>query len=110
VLRVDGDGLFATFTSVTTGRSMVTGLAVGPDGQLYLSQLFDSFDGPPVGTVFRVDVADGAVEPVVDGLVMPHGIAFDGEGNLYVTIYTLMSGPGAPAGQVVRFDGIAAPA
>ena len=110
VLRVDGDGQFATFTSVATGRSFVTGLAVGPDGQLYLSQLFDNPEGPPIGTIFRVNTGDGTVEPVVEGLVMPHGIAFDGDGNLYVTIYTLMSGPGMPAGEVVRIDGIAAPA
>ena len=110
MLRVDGDGEFATFTSVITGRSFVTGLAVGPDGQVYLSQLFDSPDGPPVGSVFRVNTADVTVEPVVEGLFMPHGIAFDGDGNLYVTINALISGPGAPAGQVVRFDGIAAPA
>jgi len=110
VLRVDGDGQFATFTSVATGRSFVTGLAVGPDGQLYLSQLFDNPEGPPVGTIFRVNTGDATVEPVVEGLVMPHGIAFDGDGNLYVTIYTLMSGPGMPAGEVVRIDGIAAPA
>ncbi|MBA2469331.1 MAG: ScyD/ScyE family protein, partial [Chloroflexia bacterium] len=107
VLRVDGDGQFASFTSVTTGRSFVTGLAVGPDGQLYLSQLFDDPAGAPTGTIFRVNTGDGTVEPVVEGLVMPHGIAFDGDGNLYVTVYVLMSGPGAPAGQVVRIDGIA---
>ncbi|MBA3275330.1 MAG: hypothetical protein H0T72_06020, partial [Chloroflexia bacterium] len=66
--------------------------------------------GAPTGTIFRVNTGDGTVEPVVEGLVMPHGIAFDGDGNLYATVYVLMSGPGAPAGQVVRIDGIAAPA
>lgn len=110
VLRVDGDGQFATFTPVVSGRSFVTGLAVGPDGQLYLSQLFDDPEGAPVGTIFRVDTGEGTVEPVVEGLVMPHGIAFDGDGNLYATVYALMSGPGMPAGEVVRIDGIAAPA
>ena len=110
VLRVDGDGQFASFTSVATGRSFVTGLAVGPNGQLYLSQLFDNPEGAPVGTIFRVNTGDSTVEPVVEGLVMPHGIAFDGDGNLYVTVYTLMSAPGMPAGEVVRIDGIAAPA
>jgi hypothetical protein len=109
VVSVAGDGAFATWASVTTGRSFVTGLAVAPDGNLYLSQLFDNPEGAPVGTIFRI-LADGTVEPVVEGLVMPHGIAFDGDGNLYVTIYILMSGPGMPAGQVVRFDGIGAPA
>lgn len=107
IAKVDGDGMFATFTPVYRGGSYVTGLATGPDGQIYFSQLFDDPAGPPMGSVFRVNTADATAEPVVEGLVMPHGIAFDGDGNLYVTIYALMSAPGAPAGQVVRFDGIA---
>jgi hypothetical protein len=63
-----------------------------------------------MGSVYRVNTADGTAEPVVQGLMMPHGIAFDGDGNLYVTVYTLVSGPGMPAGVVARIDGIAAPA
>jgi len=110
ILKVDGDGLFATFTPVFRGGSFVTGLATGPDGQIYFSQLFDDPAGPPMGSVFRVNTADGTAEPVVQGLMMPHGIAFDGDGNLYVTVYSLVSGPGMPAGVVARFDGIATPA
>lgn len=109
VLKIDGDGDFASFTSVTTGRSFVTGLASGPDGNLYIAQLFDDPAGAPIGTIFRI-LPDGTAEPAVEGLVMPHGITFDGDGNLFVTTMVLMSGPGAPAGQVVRIDGIAPPA
>ena len=102
----------AAFGPVVNGRSMVTGVAFGPDGNLYFSQLMDVFsqDAPPFGTIFRANVADGSVEPVVEGLLMPHGIAFDGDGNLYVTTQALMSAPGAPAGQLVKVDGIATPA
>jgi sugar lactone lactonase YvrE len=110
IVKVDGDGQFATFTSIFRGGSFVTGLAAGPDGKIYFSQLFDDPAGPPMGSVFRVNTADGTAEPVVQGLMMPHGIAFDGDGNLYVTVYALVSGPGMPAGVVARFDGIAAPA
>lgn len=39
---------------------------------------------------------------------MPHGLAFDADGNLYVAINSLVSGPGMPAGQVIRIDGVAA--
>jgi sugar lactone lactonase YvrE len=109
VVRIDGDGDFATLTPQAFGLSFVTGLASGPDGRLYVAQLFDDPEGPPMGTIFRV-LPDQTVEPVVEGLVMPHGIVFDGDGNLYVTVYTLMSGPGMPAGAVVRVDGVAAPA
>ena len=110
ILKVDGDGLFATFTSIATGLSMVTDVEFGPDGQLYACQLFDDISSEaPIGSVSRVTVSDGTVEVVAGGLIMPHGITFDGEGNLYVTTQTLMSGPGAPAGPVIRIDGVAAP-
>jgi len=108
IVKIDGDGDFATLTPQAVGLSFVTGLASGPDGNLYVSQLFDDPEGPPVGTIFRV-LPDMGVEPVVEGLVMPHGIVFDGDGNLYVTVYALMSAPGMPAGAVVRIDGIGAP-
>ena len=110
IVKVDGDGQFATFTSIFRGGSFVTGLATGPDGKIYFSQLFDDPAGPPMGSVYRVNTADGTAESVVQGLMMPHGIAFDGDGNLYVTVYALVSGPGMPAGVVARFDGIAVPA
>ena len=105
IVTVAGDGDFATFAPVVTGLSFVTSLAVGPDGLLYFCQLFDDPEGPPVGSVHRV--VDGTPEVVVEGLVMPHGIAFDGDGNLFITINTLLSGPGMPAAQVVRMDGVA---
>lgn len=106
VLSVSDDG---TFTSVATGGSGVVDLSLGPDGSLYFSQLLDSFgEGPPIGSVRRV-LEDGATEAVIEGLVMPHGIAFDDEGNLFVTTNALLSTPEAPMGQVLRFDGIAMP-
>jgi hypothetical protein len=102
--------MFATFSPVYRGGSYVTGLATGPDGKIYFSQLFDDPNGPPMGSVYRVNTADGTAEPVVQGLMMPHGIAFDGDGNLYVTVYALASAPGMPAGVAARFDGIGAKA
>jgi hypothetical protein len=61
---------------------------------------------PAPGNVFRIN-ADGVIEPVVEGLLFPHGITFDSDGNLYVTVNSIISGPDAPLGQVLRFDGIA---
>jgi hypothetical protein len=97
-----------TFTEGVSGLSTIVSIALGPDGLLYASQLTADFSGemPAPGNVFRIN-ADGALEPVVEGLFFPHGIAFDADGNLYVTVNSIISAPDAPLGQVVRFDAIA---
>ncbi|MEA2513953.1 MAG: SMP-30/Gluconolactonase/LRE-like region, partial [Thermomicrobiales bacterium] len=61
---------------------------------------------PAPGSVVRI-LADGTQETVVDGLMLPNGIDFDAEGNLYVVAGAV--GFGAPAGMVLRFDGVAVP-
>ena len=108
VLTMAADG---TFTPVVLQGSLAwtVALAVGPDGNLYASQLFGEMtdQGPGPGRVVRI-TADGMVESVVENIMMPHGLTFDVEGNLYVAINTLMSGPGMPAGQIIRMDGIGA--
>lgn len=88
--------------------SMIVSAAIGPDGHFYVSQLTADFstEMPAPGAVQRV-YADGTVEPVVEGLFFPHGIAFDAVGNLFVTTNSIISGPDAPLGMVLRFDGIA---
>ena len=90
--------------------SAVVAIAIGPDGLLYATQLSDNFmsETPVPGSVHRIN-ADGTHEPVVEGLFFPHGIAFDAEGNLYVTVNSIISGPDAPLGQVAKFAGIATP-
>jgi len=85
------------------------GIAVRPDGLVYASQLFSfvaGADGPGPGSVVRIS-EDGEVETVVEAVMMPHGITIDVDGNLYVAINTLMSGPDMAAGQVIRIDGVA---
>jgi sugar lactone lactonase YvrE len=106
VVEVTVDG---TQTGVTNGLSFAVGLAVGPDGARYVSQLTTGFgaEGPLPGNVLRID-PDGSTEVVVDGLVLPHGLAFDAAGTLYVPVLSVSFGPGAPVGQVLRCDGIAA--
>jgi len=99
----------ATFTEGVSGLSTIVSIALGPDGLLYASQLTADFSGemPAPGNIFRI-AADGTLEPVVEGLFFPHGIAFDAEGNLYIAVNSIISAPDAPAGQVIRIDGIAA--
>ncbi len=98
----------ATYTEGVSGIPVLVSMALGPDGLMYAVSLTADFSGemPAPGNVFRIN-ADGAIEPVVEGLFFPHGIAFDADGNLYVTVNSIISGPDAPLGQVLRFDGIA---
>lgn len=107
IVSVEDDG---TFTPVLLGGSMIVSIAFGPDGLLYYSQLFDVFGGDSrIGSVRRV-LEDRTSKPVVEDLTLPHGIAFDTAGNLFVSTNALLSTPEAALGQVLRFDGIAAPA
>lgn len=86
-------------------------MTIGPDGLIYVTQLSDDFTGemPGPGSVRRI-LADGSNEVVVEGLFFPHGLTFDVDGNLFITVNSIISGPEAPLGQVVRVDGVATPA
>jgi sugar lactone lactonase YvrE len=99
-----------SYTVGVSGLSMIVNAALGLDGLLYVSQLTTDFSAemPAPGNVIRIN-ADGSTENVVEGLFFPHGIAFDTEGNLYVSTNSIISGPDAPLGQVLRIDGIAPP-
>jgi sugar lactone lactonase YvrE len=109
----DGPNILAyapdgSFTEGVTGLSTIVSAALGPDGLMYVSQLTADFSGemPAPGNVFRIN-ADGTTVAVVEGLTFPHGIAFDADGNLYVTVNSIISSPEAALGQVLRFDAIA---
>lgn len=58
-----------------TGIMNATGLAVGPDGQLYVSSRHE-------GSIYRV-AANGNMSVYAQGMGVATGIAFDREGNLY---------------------------
>jgi sugar lactone lactonase YvrE len=105
ILSYSPDG---TYEVGISGLAMTVSAALGSDGLIYVSQLTADFSGemPAPGNVFRIN-ADGTVETVVEGLFFPHGIAFDTAGNLYVAVNSIISAPDAPAGQVIRIDGIA---
>lgn len=103
-----------TFTALQTSETLnwVVALDFGPDGNLYASEMTGEFteEGPGPGRVVRINVADGTVTPVLENVPLPHGLTFDDAGNMFLIIYSaFMSAPGAPAGMVVRMDGVAAP-
>jgi hypothetical protein len=69
-----------------------TGLAFGPDGYLYASSRAE-------GIIYRISPA-GLVTTYAEGLGIATGIAFDGQGNLFVgdrtgTIFKISAQPGA---------------
>ena len=107
VLKVTPDG---KVSDLSTGFTMVTGVAIGPDKKVYVSELTTSLDfskTPPdiqPGRVSRVN-ADGSSTPVITGLNFPNSIAFDKAGNLFVTTGTAFGPPNA--GTIDRYDGIA---
>ena len=73
IFRIDRDGEMRPFLS---GIMNATGLAVGEDGNIYVSSRQE-------GTVYRVTPA-GAASVYAEGMGVATGIAFDAESNLYV--------------------------
>ncbi|GIX47647.1 MAG: hypothetical protein KatS3mg131_1858 [Candidatus Tectimicrobiota bacterium] len=73
VYRISPYGEVEPFAS---GIINATGLALGPDGDLYVSSRHD-------GTVYRID-ATGTVTPFAEQLGLATGLAFDALGRLYV--------------------------
>ena len=74
-------------------------------GALYLTEYATQDSGYVTGDVVRVQVnPDGSAGPRttlgVDALYQPNGLAFDKDGNVYVSNYSISSG----GGQVVRVN------
>jgi hypothetical protein len=102
ILHLDADG---TFSDVALGLSAVVALSVDAAGNLYATQLTTDFASETApGNVLRV-AEDGSVETVLDGLVLPHGTAFDDRGNLYVAVISINIAP-EPLGQVLQCAGV----
>jgi len=73
IFRVTRTGTREPFAS---GIVNATSMAIGPDGQLYVSSRFE-------GAVYRVG-ADGSHEQVASDLGVACGVAFDHDGWMYV--------------------------
>jgi sugar lactone lactonase YvrE len=88
--------------SSKAGFTTVVGTEFGPDGLLYVLELSDAagYPTPGDGKVVRVK-ADGDIEDVATGLVVPTAMTFGPDGKLYVSNFGAAP-PGT--GQIVRID------
>jgi sugar lactone lactonase YvrE len=75
IYRVDPGG--SPVTPFATGPSTISGLAVGPDNNLYIAELFGN-------SVSRVGPGGGTPTPFATGFLSPRGLAFGTDGFLYV--------------------------
>jgi hypothetical protein len=104
VIQIAPDG---TMTDVWTGLTAVTQLAVGPEGQLYASEMstgnldVEPFLRPHSGRIVRQTGPDSH-EVVVDRLDYPIHLAIGPDGGLYVA--TPAIGANAGEGQILRFE------
>ncbi|GAC1659806.1 MAG: hypothetical protein NVS9B15_23190 [Acidobacteriaceae bacterium] len=73
VFKIDTDFQLKPYA---TGITNATGVAVGPDGQLYVSSRQE-------GSIYRI-AANGNMSLYAQGMGIATGIAFDREGNLFV--------------------------
>ncbi len=90
IFRVTPAGTREPFAS---GIVNATSLAIGPDGQLYVSSRFE-------GAIYRVR-EDGTPQQVASDMGVACGIAFDRDGSMYVgdrtgTIFRVHDGRAAP--------------
>jgi hypothetical protein len=104
VIHVAPDG---TVTEVWSGLTAVTGVAVGPDGTLYASEMSTGnleeppFAVPGSGRIVHQTGPDSS-EEVATGLMFPIGLAFGADGGLYVSIPAF--GADAGTGTISRID------
>ncbi len=104
VVAVAPDG---AVTDIWSGLTLVTGLAVGPDGTLYALEMATGHGDDPdaiapgTGRVVRM-VGPDAAEPVVTGLALPSAMDFGPDGALYVGSPTF--GADDEQGIILRID------
>ena len=83
---VSGMGLPACATGLTYyGESVPTDVQRGADGRLYVTTEGGGLgEQMPLGSIYRINPATGAMHRVVDGLMAPTGLAVSPTGDIYV--------------------------
>jgi hypothetical protein len=107
--RVDHVAPDGTVSAVWTGLTMVTGIAVGPDGTLYAAEMATgdpaSMEGPPfqpfTGRVVRQTGSD-SLEEVATGMLFPVHLDLGPDGGLYVALPAVGANNGE--GVILRLD------
>jgi hypothetical protein len=104
VVKVAPDG---AVTDVWTGLTLVTALAIGPDGTLYALEMATGHGNDPdaiapgTGRVVRMTGPD-TMEPVVTGLALPIAMDFGPDGALHIAGPTFGADEGQ--GTILRVD------
>ena len=111
VVRVAPDG---SVSDEWTGLTVVTGVALGPDGALYAAEMATGLSGGSAelpadsGRVVRQTGPD-SLEPVVTDLPHPTAIAFDADGQLVISGPAFGPDAGVGQGWIVSVDPAQAP-
>jgi hypothetical protein len=82
------------------GFTNITGVAFGPDGSLYVTQMTTAGleANKPAGSVVRVAPDGTRTELGKGSLFFPQGAAVDAAGGVYVSNWSVLPGKAAPAG------------
>jgi glucose/arabinose dehydrogenase len=106
VLAAGLDGDVRVFSEVT-GHEVLTGIARGPDGLVYVASFSQLPHETGDGAVLRLH-ADGSFGVAADNLTTPIDIAFDATGRLYVLEFIDSTETGDPyrgkTGRLLRLD------
>ena len=111
VVKVTPDG---TVSDEWTGLTVVTGVALGPDGTLYAAEMATGLSGTSEelpadsGRIVRQTGPD-SFEPVVTELPHPTAIAFDADGKLVISGPAFGPDAGVGQGWIVSVDPAQAP-
>jgi hypothetical protein len=105
VLAAGLDGRIRVY-SVAKGHEVLTGIAWGPDGLLYVASFSQLPHRAGAGAILSVQ-PDGTAAVVLSNLTMPIDLAFDKLGHLYVLEFADGAGSSGPyrntKGRLLRF-------